>query len=241
MPTPPIPRELLADTCAAWQIPLSATQQDQFERYAAELVRWNATTNLTTITEPREIVIRHFLDSLALARAWPTAPPASLADIGTGAGFPGLPLKILWPRLRLLLVESVGKKTEFLRHMVDQLALEDVEIATARAEELGHDPGYREQFGAVTARAVATLNVLVEYCLPLCTIGGQFVAPKSRSGHDEAQAAHHAVQVLGGEFLLPLEIQLPDIEARTLIVVRKVQRTPAQYPRRIGVPAKRPL
>lgn len=235
------PRDLLATTANTWGIPLSAMQLDQFERYAAELMRWNQHTNLTTIVEPQAIMVRHFLDSLALAQVWANEPPRSLADIGTGAGFPGLPLKLLWPQLRLLLVESVGKKTEFLQHMVATLALSDVEISTARAEELGQQPHYREQFGAVTARAVATLNVLAEYCLPLCEVGGLFVAPKSTDGPPEAEAARTALERLGGQLVAIEPVHLPGVEARTLVVVRKVQETPGQYPRRVGIPAKRPL
>ncbi|HEX6290894.1 MAG TPA: 16S rRNA (guanine(527)-N(7))-methyltransferase RsmG [Herpetosiphonaceae bacterium] len=234
-------RELLQTTTHEWGLTLSEAQLAQFERYAAELIRWNERTNLTTITDPREIGIRHFLDSLALAQVWQQEPPASLIDIGTGAGFPGLPLKLLWPEMRLALVESIGKKTDFLRHMVDLLELSDVEICTARAEELGHNPRYREQFAAVTARAVATLSVLAEYALPLCRIGGIFVAPKSAAGPDEAAAAQRAIELLGGQIAQTIPIQLPQLETRTLVVVRKLQPTPPQYPRRVGIPSKRPL
>ena len=234
-------RNLLITKTNEWGLALSELQLEQFERYAAELSRWNERTNLTTITDPQEIGVRHFLDSLSLAQVWRSQPPASLADIGTGAGFPGLPLKLLWPEMRLLLVESVGKKTEFLSHMVDVLQLRDVEIRTSRAEELGRDPRYREQFASVTARAVATLNVLAEYCLPLCQVGGAFVAPKSAAGEGEAQAAQGAIQRLGGEFGQSVPVQLPGVEPRALIVVHKMRPTPSQYPRRVGIPVKRPL
>jgi 16S rRNA (guanine527-N7)-methyltransferase len=233
--------DLLLTTTSAWSLHLSQAQLAQFERYADELLRWNAHTNLTTITDRREIGIRHFLDSLALAQVWGATPPASLIDIGTGAGFPGVPLKLLWPDLRLVLVESIGKKTEFLQHLVAVLDVRDVEVCTARAEELGRDPRYREQFAAVTARAVATLNVLAEYCIPLCQVGGVFVAPKSAAGEQEAQAAQRAIDLLGGQLGSSLPVQLPEIEGRSLLVVRKVQPTPEQYPRRVGIPAKRPL
>ncbi|MBV9789968.1 MAG: 16S rRNA (guanine(527)-N(7))-methyltransferase RsmG [Chloroflexi bacterium] len=234
-------RDLLINKTNEWDLTLSEAQLEQFERYAAELSRWNERTNLTTITDPQEIGVRHFLDSLSLAHVWRSQPPASLADIGTGAGFPGLPLKLLWPEMRLLLVESVGKKTEFLSHMIDVLQLRDVEIRTSRAEELGRDPRYREQFAGVTARAVATLNVLAEYCLPLCQIGGVFVAPKSVAGEGEAQPAQRALQLLGGKLGQSIPVQLPGVEPRTLLVVHKMQPTPLQYPRRVGIPVKRPL
>lgn len=234
-------RNLLITATNKWDLSLSETQLEQFERYAVELSRWNERTNLTTITDPREIGVRHFLDSLSLAQVWRSEPPQSLADIGTGAGFPGLPLKLIWPDMQLLLVESVGKKTEFLQHMVKVLELRDVEIRTSRAEELGRDPRYREQFAGVTARAVATLNVLAEYCLPLCQVGGIFVAPKSAAGEQEAQEAQRAVRLLGGESGPSIPVQLPGIEPRTLVVVHKMQPTPPQYPRRVGIPVKRPL
>jgi 16S rRNA (guanine527-N7)-methyltransferase len=235
------PRTLLQTIASEQQLPLSAAQLDQFERYSAELIRWNTHTNLTSITEPRAIVIRHFLDSLTLAQAWPSGAPESLADIGAGAGFPGIPLKLLWPELRLLLVESVGKKTEFLAHIVKTLGLTDVEICTGRAETLGQTASYREQFALVTGRAVANLNVLAEYCLPLCQVGGLFVAPKSADGAQEAALAERALQQLGGQYQQTIDVQLPEVDPRTLVVVRKVQPTPTQYPRRVGLPLKRPL
>jgi 16S rRNA (guanine527-N7)-methyltransferase len=234
-------RILLHTVAHDWGIALSDHQLDQFERYAAALVAWNQHTNLTAITDPRGITIRHFLDSLALARVWPDQPPASLADIGTGAGLPGLPLKLLWPDLRLLLVESIGKKTAFLQHVVDLLQLKDVEVRTARAEDVGGDQRYREQFEAVTARAVAALNVLVEYCLPLCRVGGMFVAPKSMAGMVELEAAQLAIATLGGQFTGTVTVDLPEVEARTLLTIRKVEPTPVRYPRRAGIAQKRPL
>lgn len=234
-------RNLLITATNDWRLALSEVQLDQFERYAAELIRWNERTNLTTITDIHEIGVRHFLDSLSLAQVWQADPPESLVDIGTGAGFPGLPLKLLWPEMRLLLVESVGKKTEFLQHMVEVLQLRDVEIRTSRAEELGHDRRYREQFASATARAVSTLNVLAEYCLPLCRVGGIFIAPKSAAGEQEAHEAQRAIQLLGGELRSSIPVQLPEVEPRILVVVHKMQPTPAQYPRRVGIPAKRPL
>ncbi len=236
------PRDLLRSVSQSWGLALSDAQLDQFERYADALVTWNEHTNLTAITDRRAIVIRHFLDSLAVAQVWRKAdPPASLADVGTGAGFPGLPLKILWPNLQLLLVESIGKKTAFLVHMVDLLQLHGVEISTARAEDVGRDGRYREQFAAVTGRAVAALNVLSEYCLPLCSVQGTFVAPKSAAGNAEVDAAETAISTLGGQVERMLDVELPDVDPRTLIVVRKTAPTPPRYPRRAGIVGKRPL
>jgi len=236
------PHNLLRSITQDWGLALSDVQLDQFDRYADALIAWNEHTNLTAITDRRAIVIRHFLDSLVLAQVWRDVnPPASLADIGTGAGFPGLPLKILWPELRLLLVESIGKKTAFLTHMADLLHLTDVEISTARAEDVGRNTRYREQFAVVTGRAVAALNVLSEYCLPLCNIGGTFVAPKSLAGTVEVDAAQTAIKTLGGHVERTFDVALPDVDPRTLIVIRKIAPTPDRYPRRAGIVQKRPL
>lgn len=235
------PRILLHDVAHSWGLALSDQQLDQFDRYADALLEWNQHTNLTAITDRHAVVVRHFLDSLALARVWTDRPPESLADIGTGAGFPGLPLKILWPHLRLLLVESIGKKTAFLQHTVDLLQLREVEIRTGRAEEIGQHSQYREQFAAVTGRAVAALNVLAEYCLPLCRVGGTFIAPKSTAGMAEIDGAQQAIKTLGGQFRQTIEVQLPNVGSHLLVVIDKIERTPQRYPRRAGIVTKRPL
>lgn len=236
-----LPRELLATTAADWGLTLSAAQLAQYERYLAELLRWNRRANLTAIVDPQAAMVRHVLDALAVARVWPAQPPASLADVGTGAGVPGLVLKILWPDTELLLIESVAKKTDFLQHVTEVLELRGVTILTARAEDVGRDPRYRERYAAVTARAVAALNVLVEYCLPLCCSGGVVVAPKGADGAAEAAAAATAIELLGGRLRSVLTYQLPGLDPRTLVVIDKCAPTPERYPRRAGVPHKRPL
>src|SRR5262245_42980069 len=159
--------DLLATTAATWGLPLSQLQLDKFATYAAELRRWNTRVNLTAISDEQEIVIRHFLDSLRCALSWGT-PPHSLVDVGAGAGFPGLPLKILHPDMRLVLVESVAKKAAFLRHIAAELHLDQVNIVVDRAEVVGRDVAHRERYDAAVARAVAELRVLAEYCLPFC-------------------------------------------------------------------------
>jgi 16S rRNA (guanine527-N7)-methyltransferase len=232
--------DTLAITAAAWGMPLSPTQLTQFATYAAELRRWNEQVNLTAIADEAGIVTRHFLDSLRCAGSWGEAP-GSLVDIGAGAGFPGLPLKLLRPALRLTLVESIGKKATFLRHMVDTLGLTDVEIIVARAEAAGRDSAQREQYDVAVARAVAELRVLAEYCLPLCRVGGRFLAPKGASIEEEVQAALPAITQLGGRLLAIEPVELPELEPRTLVVIEKIGPTPPQYPRAPGVPAKRPL
>jgi 16S rRNA (guanine527-N7)-methyltransferase len=232
--------EQLAATAADWGLALCSQQLGQFATYADELRRWNERVNLTAITDESGIVVRHFLDSLRCARSWGT-PPRSLVDVGAGAGFPGLPLKILRPELRLTLVESVEKKAAFLRHIVAVLGLSEVAVVAARAEAIGRDPAQREQYDLVVARAVAELRVLAEYCLPLCRVGGRFLAPKGGQVADEAQAAAEAIRRLGGRLIAVEPVELPGVEPRTLVVVEKVRLTPPQYPRAAGVPAKRPL
>jgi 16S rRNA (guanine527-N7)-methyltransferase len=232
--------DLLPTTAATWGMPLSPAQLAQFAAYAAELRRWNERINLTAIADEEGIVTRHFLDSLRCALSW-GASPASLVDVGAGAGFPGLPLKILRPTLRLTLVESIAKKAAFLEHMVDLLGLADVEIVDARAEAAGRDPAQRERYDVAVARAVAELRVLAEYCLPLCRVGGRFLAPKGAHIESEVQAALPAIERLGGRLLAVETVQLPQLEPRSLVVVEKVALTPAQYPRAPGTPAKRPL
>jgi 16S rRNA (guanine527-N7)-methyltransferase len=234
------PFSLLAETAAAWGLPLSDEQVAQFVTYADELRRWNTHTNLTRITEPGQIVVRHFLDALACAQHWGEAP-RSLADLGSGAGFPGLPLKLLRPTLRLTLVESVGKKAAFLRHIVERLGLTEVHVLQARAEAVGRDPAHRATYDVVTARAVAELRVLAEYGLPLLREGGRLLAPKGAEIAAECAAAGPALETLGGRVFAIEPIDLPGHNPHTLVVICKTGPTPTAYPRAVGVPARRPL
>jgi 16S rRNA (guanine527-N7)-methyltransferase len=230
---------ILQSTAATWGLELTPTQLDQFAHYGEELRRWNERVNLTAIRDPEQIVVRHFLDSLACATAW-GHPPDSLIDIGSGAGFPGLPLKILRPELQLTLVESVAKKAAFLNHMAAELGFQ-VTVLTERAETLGRDPRHRAQYDLVTARAVAELRVLAEYCLPLCRLGGRMLAPKGGAVGDEVAAARHAITLLGGNRPVVLPVTLPGLDPRTIVVVEKRAATPAAYPRAVGVPAHKPI
>jgi len=232
--------DILASTSAAWGLPLAPEQIEQFAIYLGELRVWNERINLTAITDPNEIVARHFLDSLRCALSWGEAP-ARLIDIGAGAGFPGLPLKILRPTLQLTLVESIAKKASFLLHIVNMLDLSNVTVLVDRAEVVGQDPAQRERYDVVVARAVAEVRVLAEYCLPLCRIGGRFLAPKGAQIDAELVAAEPAIARLGGRVAAVEPVDLPGVESRTLIVIEKMTHTPPQYPRGPGVPAKRPL
>ncbi len=237
---PDLPLALLADTAAAWGLPLTPPQLEQFAIYATELLRWNSHTNLTSITDPKGIIVRHFLDALVCARYVP-AVPQRLADVGTGAGVPGIPLKILWGTPHLTLIESVGKKTAFLTHLVGVLGLANVTILTSRAELPAHDAAHREQYDLVVARAVAALPTLLEYCLPFARVGGRVLCPKGATIAAEVQSAQAALTTLGGMLSRVDPVQLPGIEARTMIVVEKHARTPARYPRAVGIPSRRPL
>ncbi|MCL4560359.1 MAG: 16S rRNA (guanine(527)-N(7))-methyltransferase RsmG [Chloroflexi bacterium] len=223
-------------------IQLSSNQIENFRRYEEELFAWNEEFNLTAIRDRPGVRVKHFLDSLTCTIAFRDAPPARLIDVGTGAGFPGIPLKIVQPSLRLTLVESVGKKADFCRHVVNKLHLEGVEVLQARAEEIGQMPAYRERFDWAVARAVASLPVLLEYLLPLVKIGGRALAQKGESGPAEVQGSGRALQLLGGALRQVIPVNLPGVaEDRYLVVIDKVVATPAQYPRRAGAPAKRPL
>ncbi len=223
-------------------IQLSGNQLAAFKTYESELITWNKRTNLTAVREPEGIRIKHFLDSFTCLLAMRESPPTRLIDIGTGAGFPGIPLKILMPQCNLSLVESVGKKADFCRHIVEQLKLEGVEVFCTRAEELGHLEQHRQQYDWAVARAVARLPVLMEYLLPLVRIGGHALAQKGEDALAEAHSAEHAIQLLGGRLKQLIPVNLPGVaDERSLIVVDKVAATPDRYPRRVGVASKNPL
>ncbi len=233
-------QQLFAETAAAWGMPLSHTMLDQFAMYAQELQQWNSRMNLTAVRDIPGIYIRHFLDALRCALAWGSVPD-SLIDIGSGAGFPGIPLKLVYPALALTLVESVGKKATFLEHMVTRLDLDNVTILPQRVELVGHNPARREQYDVVTARAVAEVRVLLEYGLPLLRCGGYLLAPKGADVQAEIDRAQSALITLGGHVRSIEPVDLPGLEPRTLVVVQKIAPTPPQYPRAVGIPAHRPL
>jgi 16S rRNA (guanine527-N7)-methyltransferase len=210
-----------------------------FER---ELLAWNQQFNLTAIRDVEGIRTKHFLDSFSCVLAWKENPPRHMIDIGTGAGFPGIPLKILYPTLRLTMVESVGKKANFCRHIVETLKLEATEVIAARAEDVGQMPNHRETYDWAVARAVADLSVLAEYLLPLVQVGGSMLAQKGQSGPAETHTAEKALKLLGGSTRLLLPVTLPGVaDERFLVVVDKVAATPPLYPRKSGIPAKKPL
>lgn len=221
---------------------LSQQQITALETYNQELIAWNKIHNLTAIREPEQVRVKHFLDSLSACQVMNGTQLDRVIDIGTGAGFPGLPLKILYQKMHLTLVESIGKKTAFCEHVIDKLGLDGVEVIQMRAEELGRLDKIREQYDWALARAVAVMPVLLEYLLPLVRVGGSVLAMKGESGPAETQTAEAATQILGGHLRQLHPVTLPGVvEERYLVVIDKVATTPDKYPRRVGIPAKRPL
>jgi 16S rRNA (guanine527-N7)-methyltransferase len=233
--------EFLEAGADALGLSLSSWQMDQFARYQSLLLLWNERFNLTAAHTAQEIQTRHFVDSLTCASVSGDLNGRSLIDVGSGAGFPGLPLKILFPELSLALLESVGKKGEFLKEVVSDLQLQNVAIIAERAEVLGHNEAYREHYDWAVARAVARLPTLLEYLLPFCRIGGQALAQKGERAGEEIEEAQNAILVLGGKLVESRTIESPGGSKSNLVVVQKINPTPAKYPRRVGIPRKRPL
>jgi 16S rRNA (guanine527-N7)-methyltransferase len=235
-------KKLVQEVKTLFDLRLTREQVTALQQYENILLEWNARFNLTAIRDPQEIRTKHFLDSLTCLLALRDTSVEHVIDVGTGAGFPGIPLKIACPKMRLTLVESVGKKADFCRHVVDILHLEGVRVIQERAEVVGHSKQHRERYDWAIGRAVALMPVLAEYLLPLVKVGGHILAMKGESGPAEAHAADQAMRVLGGHLRQLIPVTLPGVaDDRYLVVVDKVAATPNSYPRRVGVPAKQPL
>lgn len=220
---------------------LTKRQIEALETYEKELLIWNARYNLTAITDPEKIRVKHFLDSLTCMCVMRDTTMDKVIDIGTGAGFPGIPLKIINPAMHLTLVDSVGKKTQFCDHIIQKLAIDGVDIFQERAEVIGQKPEFRQAFDWALARAVAVLPVLAEFLLPLVKVGGAMLAMKGESAYTESQSAERAIMLLGGHLREIIRITLPGVaEDHYLVVIDKVAATPPEYPRRVGIPAKKP-
>jgi 16S rRNA (guanine527-N7)-methyltransferase len=213
-------------------------QLAQFSIYHRELKDWNTRVNLTALNDDIDIINKHFIDSILLVKYQPIREKIKLADVGTGAGFPGIPLKLYKPDIYLMLIESVGKKAEFLKHMVSILELEDVQVLNERAEIIGRWKEYRESYDLAVARCVAPLQTLVEYCLPLVSVDGRFIAYKGSEAEAEVENAENAIRELSGRFK---RLEHDNLSERVLVFIDKVGFTPDKYPRRPGMPKKKPL
>lgn len=221
-------------------IKFTEEQVNQFYKYMNLLLEWNEKINLTAITDPNEVILKHFIDSLTINKY--IKENSTLADVGTGAGFPGIPLKILRPDLKITLVDSLNKRINFLNEVINKLNLVNIETVHSRIEDFGKDKKYRESFDFVTARAVANLAVLSEYLLPIAKVGGQCVCMKGSSVEEELSNGKNAIKVLGGKIKIIDEFVLPDSDmSRNVIIIDKIKNTPNKYPRKAGIPVKEPL
>ena len=226
----------------ALSIPLTQEQKEQFLAYYDLLVEWNSFMNLTAITEFQEVVVKHFLDSLSLVKVLDLHQVQRLIDVGTGAGFPGIPLKIAFPHLEVTLLDSLKKRISFLETVIHSLGLERIEAVHGRSEDFGKNPAYREQYDLCVSRAVANLTTLSEYCLPFVKTGGKFISYKSGKIKEELEGASHAVKLLGGSLEGQEQFCLPGTEIeRSFVILKKEKATPKKYPRKAGLPAKEPL
>ncbi len=221
---------------------LNEAKLNQFDEYYELLVEWNKVMNLTGITEYDEVILKHYIDSLAINTAIDMSKVEKLIDIGTGAGFPGLPLKIAYPHINVDLLDSLNKRIKFLKEVITSLGLENINAMHGRAEDYAKQPKHREQYDMCVSRAVANLATLSEYCLPYVKVGGYFVAFKAGNVEEELNASKNAIKILGGEIESVKEITLPmsDI-TRTFIIIKKISSTKNKYPRKAGLPAKEPL
>jgi 16S rRNA (guanine527-N7)-methyltransferase len=235
-------KEQFAEALAAKGIMLTNEQREQFDAYFRLLVEWNEKMNLTAITEEGQVYTKHFYDSVSPAFYFSFDQVESAADIGGGAGFPSIPLKICFPHLQMTIIDSLNKRMTFLEHVAKELGLNNLRPVHGRAEERGQEQAYRESFDLVIARAVARLNVLAEYCLPFAKVGGTFIAMKGADISPELNEAKKAIKTLGGKTQKVETFQLvEDAGERNIVIIDKVEATPKTYPRKAGTPAKKPL
>lgn len=234
--------ELFYDELAKHGFPLSQTQKEQFHRYFTLLIEWNQKVNLTAITDQEEVYLKHFFDSLApVLQGHITNQTISLLDIGAGAGFPSLPMKILCPQLQVTIIDSLNKRIQFLQLLAKELRLENVTFHHGRAEDFAQDKAYRGKFDRVTARAVARMQILSELTIPFLKLNGRLIALKASNAEDELIQAQNALTLLFAKVIDTVNYQLPNGDHRTLTIVEKKKETPNKYPRKAGIPNKRPL
>lgn len=234
--------KLLLDKVSELSIELNDKQVEQFIKFYELLVEWNKVMNLTGITEYDEVVEKHFVDSLSLVKAIDINNVESVIDIGTGAGFPGIPLKIAFPHLKITLLDSLNKRIKFLNTVIDELGLEDIKTIHGRAEDFAKQAEYREQYDLCVSRAVANLATLSEYCLPYVNVNGLFVPYKSGDIEEELNNSKKAVQILGGTIEKTIKFELPGTDiGRSFVIIKKVKNTGKKFPRKAGLPSKEPL
>jgi 16S rRNA (guanine527-N7)-methyltransferase len=234
--------EQFIDMLGAKGISLSPQQIQQYETYYSTLVEWNEKMNLTAITDKPEVYLKHFYDSITAAFYFDFTKPLHICDVGAGAGFPSLPIKIAFPELHITIVDSLNKRIGFLEHLSNQLGLKNVRFIHDRAELFGQNKEHREKYDVVTARAVARLSVLSELCLPLVKVGGTFVAMKGASANEELEAGKKAIAVLGGKLEESYSFTLPQEDSeRNILIIKKEKGTPKKYPRKPGTPNKSPI
>ena len=222
------------------EIEFTDEQLKKFYDYMNLLIEWNQKINLTAITEPKEIILKHFIDSLTINKY--IQQKSTLADVGTGAGFPGIPLKILRPDIKVTLVDSLNKRINFLNEVIEKLNLEDIVTVHSRIEDFGKNKEYREKFDYTTARAVANLSVLSEYLIPIAKVDGQCICMKGSNVKEEVDTSKNAIKILGGKIKKIEEFNLPKSGiTRNVIIIKKFKNTPDKYPRKAGIPAKEPL
>ncbi|MEH7334585.1 16S rRNA (guanine(527)-N(7))-methyltransferase RsmG [Neobacillus drentensis] len=223
-------------------ITLTDRQLNQFEKYYETLVEWNEKMNLTAITDKEDVYLKHFYDSITASFYFDFTKPFHLCDVGAGAGFPSIPLKIVFPEIEVTIVDSLNKRISFLTHLANVLELENVHFVHDRAETFGVNPEYRENFDVVTARAVARMSVLSEFCLPLVKVGGDFIAMKAASAKEELAVGQKAITTLGGKLDKMFTFTLPFEESeRSILIIKKEKQTPKKYPRKPGTPGKAPI
>ncbi len=224
------------------KVTLSQRQLNQFLRYFEMLVEWNQVMNLTAITDYEDVMKKHFVDSISLVKAYDLNKASTLIDVGTGAGFPGLALKIAFPQLEITLLDSLNKRIQFLNEVIRELGINGVETVHGRAEDVARPGRLRESFDLCVSRAVANLSILSEYCLPFVKVGGQFISYKSEKVAEESESAGAAIEILGGRINSQVEFKLPDSDIyRNLYIIDKIKQTPKKFPRKAGLPGKEPL
>lgn len=235
-------KDLLIQGINELNINITNNQIEQFIKYYEMLIETNKVMNLTTITDFDEVIVKHFIDSLLIVKSIKLDECKNIIDVGTGAGFPGIPIKIMFPNIKITLLDSLNKRLNFLNNVIEKLELINIDTVHGRAEDLGHNKDYREKFDLCVSRAVANLSTLSEYCIPFVKVNGKFVSYKSSVSSEEIAESNKAVKILGGKIVSQNNYHLPgsDME-RTLVVIDKINQTTKKYPRKAGTPSKDPI